>query len=130
MIIEEPCIGKRKHYSPYRCEFVPADVILKLLLRYPKLSNVVFIDEWKKYLGVDWLRISHYQRESLRKQYYYNIAAKRMTEILQRNLNYEKSTVAGGHIMSRAGRIWRNYVGLKFNLKDHTFSLPTQSNKE
>lgn len=112
MIIEEPCVGKRKHYSPYRCEFVPKQIILELLLRYPKLSNVVFIDEWTKYVGVDWSKINRYQREVLRKQYYYNIAAKRMTEILQRNLNYEKSTIAGGHIMSRAGKIWRDHIKL------------------
>jgi len=123
MIIEEPCVGKRKHYSPYRCDFVPADVILAILLKYPKLSNHVFVNEWKKYLEVDWLAINRYQREKLRKQYYYNIAAKRMTEILQRLLNYERSTVNGGHIMSRAGTIWRKHIGLKYNIANRTFSI-------
>lgn len=135
---EEPCTGKRKHYSPHRCEFVPVDRCVALINRYPKLCKLVFLDDFKKWLveshKITW-GVSELNKFGVcrahgynRKRYWNSVASKKIQEIIQRELNYEKTTFTSGHIHARFGRIYRKHIvnlTWKYNTKDHnvTFNL-------
>jgi hypothetical protein len=115
--LEKPCTSGKKHFSPHRCKFVPASECMDICNKYPKLARHIFIDQHK-----EWLTKSHgitygifkitgsvvRDRAAIRKQYWNSVAVKRFSEIVQRKLNYEKTTYMTGHIYHRFGRVYRN----------------------
>lgn len=116
-VIEVPCHSK-KHYSPYRCDYVPDNVILGMCLQYPKLSSLVFEQDFKKWLTrsyeITCKNLPVTERTRNRRKYQLSVASKKLQEIFQRKLNYEKSTYSSGHILHRAGKIYRNHIGLRW----------------
>jgi len=54
-----------------------------------------------------------------RKWFLRNPLAKQLTEIIQRELNYEKTTVASGHVISRFGRVYRKKHGYSWGNDDN-----------
>lgn len=116
---ETPCEGKRKHYSPHRCRFVPVDHVKTFFMRYPKLSHYVFWDCFMNWYIEGWREFQkhRYYRNAVAidRKWQRNFICKKFTEIIQRELRYEKTTLAAGHIITRFGRIYRRLNGYSWN---------------
>lgn len=119
MVAEQPC-ATRKRFSPYRCEFVPDVDLLAVCLQWPKLCELVFVEDFKK-----WLMESHaivYEGRSCRahdenrKRYWNSVASLKLQEMVQRRLNFAVTTFKTGHILHRAGKVYRRHVGLRWKV--------------
>lgn len=112
-LLSQPCeIGK--HFHPYRCEHVPKEKFIELFARYPKLSHFVF---WT--VHVNWLKETRpwnkkRDHDASRKKWWGHPLVKKLEQIFQRELNYEKSTFSTQHIYHRGGSIYRTHFGYEW----------------
>lgn len=107
-----------KHYSPFRCKSVPDDRFRLIFMQYPKLCEFVLWD-----CHVNWMKDTRIFspsaiRQAARKKWMLHPLSIKLQGILQRQLNYERSTFLTGHVLCRAGRIYRNMMGYSWHWED------------
>lgn len=113
---EAPC-NARKKYAPFKCEFVPKEYLKTVVAKYPKLCEFVF---WTCHLN--WMKENrtNYRgnRLQVNKKWWLHPLSVKLQGIIQRELNYERSTFVSGHILHRFGAIYRHMNGYSWHYED------------
>ncbi len=114
----ESACGTGKHYSPFKCESVPADYLRTIVAKYPKLCEFVFWECTKNWMKESGLYVHAGHRLSINKKWWLHPLSVKLQAIIQRELNYEKSTFIAGHIYHRFGSIYRRMMGYSWAYQD------------
>jgi hypothetical protein len=120
-----------KHFAPFKCEFVPVDVVQSYFTRYPEACKILFWDNWKQYMVRTDGLWDRNKRDRISKEYDQSHLVRWFVELVQSELNFEKSTVATGHIMSRWRRVYHKTYKLDWHRRgDYTGPLYFTRNRE
>lgn len=113
---EVPCSTNKK-YAPFKCKSVPKEYLKIVIAKYPKLCEFVF---WTCHLN--WMKenrlYAKVNRLHVSKKWWLHPLSVKLQGIIQRQLNYEKSTFIAGHILHRYGRIYREMMGYSWLYRD------------
>lgn len=113
---ETPCItGKR--YAPFKCEMVPKEYLKTIIEKYPKLCEYVFWDchlSWMK----EHRNVPVSRRVAVNRKWWFNPLSIQLQRIIQRDLNYARSTFVSGHIIHRFGKVYRDMMGYSHDYED------------
>ena len=102
-----------KHHAPFKCNYVPEDVLIMFFNKYPEICRIIFWNHFVMWLmECDFRNHSPSQMRAADKKYWLHPLVKFFTFIVQKELNFENTTLQANHIYHRFGRVYRRVNNL------------------
>lgn len=112
-----------KHNAPFKCKWVPKEVVIFYFNKYPATCKLLFWDHFKQWMRrTDFTaeRITVHQNSAITRHYMNHPILKWFEEIVNNDLNFKDNTMAVNHIHYRFGRIYREYHGYEWHRDKET----------